>query len=153
MNETALTEHIRAAFAGVTLGSGVSLREADVIDAYGSDVERARAHALDVTDAWWNVPPEDLERFRPFAFLDDAGFAFYLPAYMTHALRRDSHGDTAEQVLWALDPATPHNFGAITPEQAEVIAAYLQFAEERDPHENILYSQAWTYWSARAQGA
>jgi len=36
---------IADAFADVSLGNGVSLREADVIDAYGTDDERASARA------------------------------------------------------------------------------------------------------------
>ena len=47
-----LLEMIREAFRGVTLGDGVSIRQTEVIDAYGSDEEQAAARAKDKTTDW-----------------------------------------------------------------------------------------------------
>ena len=54
-------KQIVEAFGNVPLGGGVSLREADVIDDYGSDEERAAARAHDELDDWQRVPDEDIE--------------------------------------------------------------------------------------------
>ncbi|PYE54837.1 DUF6714 family protein [Deinococcus yavapaiensis] len=152
MTKDELLAMIRAAFEDVTLGSGVSLREADVIDSYGSLEERKAARALDRKDAWWELPSDDLQNPWPISFLDDAGFAFYLPAYLTDALRSDLQRDSTNIALFALNPSNlVENFGAITPPQAAAIAAFLEYAEEHDPNENIFYSDAWSYWAERSR--
>jgi len=145
---------IRDAFGNVTLGNGVTLREADVIDLYGTQDERIRARALDHQGAWWDIPDDDIEWHRPFSFLNDAGFAYYLPAYLTHAIRHDLRTNSTESVLFALSPFNlVQNTNLITPEQARVIAEFLAYAEQHDPDRECLahhYTQSWAHWAARA---
>lgn len=77
------------AFTEVSLGNGVSLREADVIDHYGTDHERADARKQDELQDWQRIPDEDIENHSSvLCFMDDEGLRFHLPAYMRFTLRR-----------------------------------------------------------------
>src|SRR4051794_34491972 len=79
---------IEKAFAGVQLGAGTSIREADVIDSYGSEETRARARALDEQHDWRKIPDETIETYHwVFSFFDAEGMRFNAPAYMCYALR------------------------------------------------------------------
>lgn len=80
-----LLAEIHEAFAGVTLGKGVSWNESFVIDDYGTAEEAAAAR---VTDAHkhWSEYATDADWYQcgcgGFSFLDREGFRFYLPAAM-----------------------------------------------------------------------
>ena len=77
------------AFADVLLGNGVSLREADVIDVYGTDRERSAAREQDEHIDWQRIPDEDIESHSSvLCFMDAEGLRFHLPAYMRYTLRR-----------------------------------------------------------------
>ena len=77
-------QQIEAAFAGVRLDDGVSLREADVIDGCGSVEAQTAARLLDETGDWKKIPDEDLASSHwGFAFFDAKGVVFHLPAYLT----------------------------------------------------------------------
>jgi hypothetical protein len=85
-----LSEVIHQAFAGVTLGSGVSWREADVIDDYGTPDQRKLARNQDEKHNWSKVPDSlvgDLKYQSVLAFLDVEGLRFYLPVCMIYALK------------------------------------------------------------------
>jgi len=80
---------IDAAFAYVPLGNGVSLGEADVIDDYGDDEQRAAAREHDELHDWQQIPDDDIENNSyALCFMDEEGLRFYLPAYMRFTLRR-----------------------------------------------------------------
>lgn len=92
---------IRMAFENVQRGNGVSLREADVIDGYGTQEERKEARAKDTENSWQGVPHEDIEHFSwVFPFLDPVGFRYYIPAYMIWCLHHDS--DSVDATICAL---------------------------------------------------
>src|SRR6185503_17561801 len=76
---------IRSAFAGVRLGTGVSLRQARVIDDYGRGYTEAEFRALpmsEVTDDWTRIPEDELGREALVPHLDPDGLRYYLPALM-----------------------------------------------------------------------
>jgi hypothetical protein len=84
---------IRSAFAGVRLGSGVSLRQAQAIDVYSKGVTKAEFEAMplnEVTDDWTAVPESELRR-DCIAHLDAPALQYYLPALMLWLL--DHYGD------------------------------------------------------------
>ena len=144
----ALIEKITQAFEGVSREGGVSLSEAWVIDDYGSDEERAEARARDSDKKWEEVPDKDIHfGYSCFSFLDDIGFAYYIPAYMTWYLRNiDSedpevvNSNTFEFLIYSLGPSmngvmseyTISQFRLCTLEQRRVIAHFLQFVEEEE---------------------
>ncbi|MEM1206242.1 MAG: DUF6714 family protein [Acidobacteriota bacterium] len=121
---------IEAAFEGVTLGSGVSLRETDVLDSYGGDEERAAARQRDELTDWRRIPDGDIDR-RDYAlcFMDEESLRFHLPAYMRFALRRhlDTELSAPNSTLYQLcDPECVQRLVAFfTDRQVEAVRAFL----------------------------
>lgn len=108
---------LREAFAGVTLGGGVSLRQAALLDATDEEAEAgeiARARTGEVIDDWAAIPAAELARDN-IAQLDAAGLRYYLPALAIWLLDRydDAAGRLADEgvgltvigVLGALAPS------------------------------------------------
>ena len=118
------------AFAAVSLGDGISLREADVIDAYGTADEQTAAHEQDELHDWQRIPDDDLEnRSSALCFMDDEGLRFHLPAYMRFTLRRyrESESMSADSTLYRLcDPdCIKQLMGFLTRSQIEAIKTFL----------------------------
>jgi hypothetical protein len=85
---------IRAAFRGVTLGAGVSLRQAQLADRprdAAHNLDRASHSPREIVDDWSQVTLDELER-DCIAHLDAAGFRYYIPALMLSVL---NHYDSA----------------------------------------------------------
>lgn len=83
-----LINKIKKAFSNITLGNGISLREARRID--DDWVDRCQvAYALDEVENWQNVTDVDLKEYADglHCFSDEKGKMFYLPAYMCFGLR------------------------------------------------------------------
>ena len=94
MPHDALIATIQNAFAGVVLGSGIGLHEANAIDSRESSeackLERDKDEKLD----WRKVPTADLNRcFSSYNWLDAEGLRFYLLAMMIAELS-GSYGHT-----------------------------------------------------------
>jgi|ERR1051326_1937089 hypothetical protein len=92
--ELALVQSIiRSAFAGVVLGSGVSIRQSEVIDRYGDGVPRefAALPRSEITDDWERVPDTELERAF-VSYFDAQGFRYYIPALALSVLRNYDSG-------------------------------------------------------------
>lgn len=134
---------IRSAFAGVRLGAGVSLRQAEVIDDYGRGFTHAEFEALprsEVTDDWAGVPESELLRDNA-AHLDRDGLRYYLPALMLWLLDNYHHDDwltrdgvmmTTIGTIMALAPELKfeehvwHTYDSFTTEQRTAIASYIE---------------------------
>lgn len=85
----ALIDQISKAFAQVSRQGGVSLREAVVRSRNGSQREHAEARSLDTDTHWSQFDPTAIDAdFSILHFLDPIGYRYYLPAFMTHTLRR-----------------------------------------------------------------
>jgi hypothetical protein len=83
-----LLKLIEDAFDGVTRGDAITLHQATVIDDYGSEDEFLAAAKFDTEVRWQDVPDSAIvENPAPFHFLDNAGFRYYLPAFMSWAIR------------------------------------------------------------------
>lgn len=88
----ALVEAIRSAFAGVPRGS-ITLHEAEVIDAYGTDAQRRAARRRDMEKSWEEVPDSAVaECPNALSHLDPEGWRYYLPAYMIWSIRHLQRG-------------------------------------------------------------
>lgn len=83
----AILDEIARVFGQVQRGGGITLHETSVIDDHGSDAEREQARRKDTDTHWWEVPDEWIERNVGLSFLDDEGFRYYLPAYMSYWIR------------------------------------------------------------------
>lgn len=110
----AVEGRIRDAFAGVALGSGISLRQAQVIDNYyGEGVteeEFSRLPLFEETERWDRVTVEELESDN-VAHLDPEGFRFYLPAFMISVL--DEYVPTSMRVIGTLSALYPKEHVAV----------------------------------------
>ena len=81
---------IEAAFAGVTLGGGVGLQEAQGLDDYADAATCAAYRANDEKDDWHRIPTEALNHCNSsLSFFDAEGMRFHLPAYLLADLRGD----------------------------------------------------------------
>jgi len=162
---------IEAAFDGVSREDGVTLHEADVIDHYGGDDERAAARKLDTETRWQDA---DLKTFGSvLCFLDVKGFRYYIPAYLCWTLRFGETGYewTNEQVVHQLCVESPDSHGyfrltaetadrlmawkrarhdTFRPAEAKAILAFLRFVKDvwwREVSDATL-----AYWECRAVG-
>ena len=84
-----LINSIKQAFAGVKLGTGVSWREASVIDDYGSINQRKLARDQDEIEDWNLINFELIGALKyqdVMPFLDNYGLRFYLPICMIYTL-------------------------------------------------------------------
>src|SRR5262249_9230875 len=87
-NRDRVENEIRKAFRGVVLGQGISLRRAQLIDAFPravGNLHSAATGSREVTDDWPRVSLDELER-DCVAHLDALGFRYYIPALMLSVL-------------------------------------------------------------------
>lgn len=103
----ALIAQIKEAFQAVLRGEGTSLSETQVLDDYGSVEARQEARIWDTDTHWWEVSDEDLLHGNYLTYLDDLGWRYYLPAFMTHSLKilnspRTGYTDTRDDTLYML---------------------------------------------------
>jgi hypothetical protein len=157
-----LLDRIERAFTGVELGDGVSLRETEVIDDYGSDQERLAARALDEKFDWRKlIDSPDLVRYCSLGygglcFFDAAGLRFHLPACLARAVK-DHHGEgTAEMEeslrfqLTHLDEYQLDRLAILNDEQRACVRDVLVYFRERlDFRDEDLDRAIAGYWSQR----
>ena len=119
---------VREAFAGVTLGGGVGLSEAQALDDYASNEVRAACRAGDEKNDWAAIPLKDLNRHSGSpAFLDAEGMRFHLPAYMIADLDGDYRHEFAPYLC-----GRQETFSLLTPLQRNAVEAYLRAISEKE---------------------
>lgn len=142
MTPEQIVSEIEQVFGGINRGKGVTLHETDVLDACGSEKERAKARKKDAEKRWQDVPSDDIEGHQSaLCFLDPDGFRYYLPAYMRWSLRHFKSSDSlsSDSTIYALGPSgnkgvTDWNrarWEVFTQKQSQVILAYLRFMAEQ----------------------
>ncbi|MBC7528384.1 MAG: hypothetical protein H7308_12650 [Chthonomonadaceae bacterium] len=112
MNQIELEKLIKIAFAGVTLGGGISLEQSKVQDNGGKDEsgrelgenEWLTLPLREVTDDWTAISEETLCDVWSFAHLVEEGFRYYLPAFMVHTLEDGWNSETLSSLLLNLYP-------------------------------------------------
>jgi hypothetical protein len=83
-----LIDEIAAAFATVARGDGMTLHQTEAIDDYATEEEQLAARNKDKEQKWQDVPGQAIEACTTaFCYLDEKGFHYYLPAYMTWILQ------------------------------------------------------------------
>lgn len=123
-----VVQKIEAAFANVPLENGVSLREADVIDDYGSLGQRKAARKQDELTDWRRIPDTDLAHYDwCLSFFDAKGLRFHLPAYMRFALRnfQTSSSASINGVIHQL--CHQHGLELLTTQQRSAVRHFLKF--------------------------
>jgi hypothetical protein len=156
----AVTDAIQTAFKGVTLGHGISLRQAEMIDDRTKDcVTSPEFHVLlsgEVTNDWSRVPFIELERDY-IAHLDARGFRYYIPALMLSLLER--YENASMRVIGTLSGLYPKKehwdyhvgrYALLTVRQKSAIAFFLSALPELvelNPRDKTMVHRAFEkYW-------
>ena len=135
-SEQDLVAFIRRAFAGVTLGDGVSLNMTEYNDSSGYASEFKKMARYDERDDWAAIPDKTLEQFTvTFSFTDREGFRYYIPAYMIWTIRHHRVSDSiiADNTIYAIDPCH-YLFEKVpflkwfTAEQVDAMTKFLEYA-------------------------
>ena len=130
--ETArICEVIREAFAGVKLGQGVGLMQAQGLDDYADDKTLAAYRAQDEKDDWSRIPVEKLNQcYSSPSFFDAEGMRFHLPAYLIADLR----GEYGFGMTFALTHKVDclSRYTLLDPAQRAAVRAYLLFMASDD---------------------
>jgi len=127
---------IEAAFDGIARGDGVTLHEADAIDARLSSGQRTAARSLDTDVRWQDVPAELIESsYSSLCFVDAKGFCYYIPAFMRWSAQhyKDSESITVDTTIYGLSyvkgraGVINEALGLLTLEQCRAIALFLKY--------------------------
>jgi hypothetical protein len=149
--ESHVLHRIRVAFAGVTLGTGVGLREAQGIDDYADEQTRAAYRSQDEEDDWARISVDDLDScYSSLSFFDADGMRFHLPAYLVADLNGSLRTASVLFHLCYLASAESH-FATLTEAQREAVREFL-LLRLSDPHWEFDHSMIETalreYWIA-----
>lgn len=133
MNE-ALCNKIREAFAGVTLGSGIGLQQAQGIDDYENEATCARYRASDEREDWTRIPVSELNRCNSsLSFFDPEGMRFHLPAFLIADLQGTYNFGMAFCLSQSNDYA--RHFELLSDAQRKVVREFLLHISEESEYE------------------
>ncbi|GAC1353099.1 MAG: hypothetical protein NVSMB1_22880 [Polyangiales bacterium] len=133
-NRASLISEISAAFAGVRLGGGIGLFEAQGLDDYALPDERRDLRERDEKDDWTVLSAEELNSANSsLSFFDAEGMRFHLPAYLIADLR----GDYRHDVVFTLCQAAvrAERFSLLTGAQRVAVRRYLEFVAKESDHD------------------
>jgi hypothetical protein len=120
-----VAELIREAFAGVTLGDGVGLRQGQGLDDYDDPETVAKLRERDEKDDWSRIPVAELNACHSsLSFFDAAGMRFHLPAFLIAELD-GSYGFGIVFHLVGLDDYSLGKFTLLSDEQRGAIREFL----------------------------
>lgn len=158
MDELHLIEAIKSAFAQVGPGE-ITLHEAEVIDSHANMEERSQARRLDYEASWWEVPDEAIEACpNALPHLDPEGWRFYIPAYMTWALRhfRDSNSIITDYTIFSFNFHPDGDlveyklarFRNLSEPQVQVVCSFLRFMAQNGDlaDETVAKNALDNYW-------
>jgi hypothetical protein len=161
----AVESEIRTAFRGVTLGRGISLRQAQLADGFQDTVRNAHfaspAHQ-EITDDWSRVPLDELER-DCIAHLDALGFRYYIPALMLSVLNH--YESSSMRVIGTLTGLYPkkddsweydmHRYSLLNLVQKTAIARFLaatpKLVELNSEDQKVVERALRNYWGEYLQ--
>jgi len=116
---------IEAAFAGVTLGLGIGLFEAQALDDYADHATQAKYRAGDEMKDWRRISSESLRRCHSsLSFFDAKGMRFHLPAFLLCDLRGE-YGYGMAFCLTRLDASSLEQFSLLDETQRAVVRQFL----------------------------
>lgn len=126
----ALRAAVVQAFAGVTLGDGIGLLEAQGLDDYADDKTLATYREKDEREDWLALRRDDLDRYSSsLHFFDDKGMRFHIPAFLLAAT-----DDEALDLVFTLTHTADERFVLLAPSQRKVIRDYLIFIEQEQAY-------------------
>ena len=119
-----LKETIREAFAGVRLGGGIGLYEAQGLDDYEDPQRGVKERERDEKDDWQAIPAALVSSLHGcFHFFDAEGMRFHLPAFMM----ADIDGEYGWDLAYWITRYGDDEFSLLTEAQREAVRQYLGF--------------------------
>jgi hypothetical protein len=159
----AVETEIRAAFRGVTLGRGISLRQAQFANRFQDAIWNAHSASFvrgEITDDWSQVPLDEMEK-DCVAHLDALGFRYYIPALILSVV---SHYESSSmRVIGTLSGLYPkkdnswkmHRYSLLSPAQKRAIARFLaalpKLVELDSEDQKIVPRALRNYWAEYLQ--
>jgi hypothetical protein len=133
MRRSAIIQSIRTAFVGVPRPD-FTLADAAVADEWGDESVRFDERDQD----WQDIPDELISRSTAaFCFLPLRCWRYYLPAFMIWSVEhvRDFKTETPQHLVYTLTKReeVPAFRDSLTPEQCEVVVAFLEFWRSEYP--------------------
>ena len=159
MKSSEVEQTIAAAFKGVSLGGGCSLRQAEEADNLGRPTADLSAFPdADMADNWAALSLETLDQYPYLAHMDAEGFRYYIPAFMLSVLAR--YERSSMHVICTLGSLYPkkndwwdyhlNRYSLLSREQQAAIARYLHslpMQVELDPEDQKVCERALrNYW-------
>ena len=133
MNQ-ALGNKISEAFAGVTLGNGIGLKQAQGIDDYEDEATCASYRASDEKEDWTRIPVSELNRCNSsLNFFDAEGMRFHLPAYLIADLQGTYNFGMAHCLTQSHDYA--RYFGLLSNAQRQAVREFLLHVSKQPGYE------------------
>ena len=126
-----IIDGIRAAFAGVTLGNGVGLYQAQGLDDYAGDNELERLRSTDEKQDWSRISAAALnECHSSLSFFDPEGMRFHLPAFLIAEISGDFHHGVDYHLCYPRD-----RYSLLTPQQRAAVRQFMIYIAEEDDYE------------------
>jgi hypothetical protein len=130
-----ICEMIHTAFAGVTLGNGIGLQQAQGIDDYEDEETCAKWRLEDEKEGWARISSHRLNVCNSsLSFFDADGMRFHLPAYLIADLKGEYRFGMAF-CLTHLSDYKEQQFSLLSADQRRVVREYLRFIFEEPDHE------------------
>jgi hypothetical protein len=151
-----LIERIRAAFDNPYPGDD-NIVEQDKVVRYAPDYFETYEDFKGKT--WESLTPDFLEyHYDSIYFFSPVGFVYYLPAYLTYALRNPLQSNIPDTVMFSLAPPDNESLtdyfaervNQITSAQSSVIYTYIQEYMTIDP-DTMEIDKALEYWKVRSE--
>lgn len=118
-------EKIRKAFAGVSLGNGIGLKEAQGLDDYEDEWTCAKYRESDEKKDWTKFSPSELAKCHSsLSFFDPEGMRFHLPAFLIAELEETMWMST-ELHLTRLDDYRLSQLSLLSTEQKRAVESFL----------------------------
>jgi hypothetical protein len=130
----ALCRTIREAFAGVALGGGIGLHQAQGLDDYDDATTCAHLRAGDEKDDWSRITAEELNRCNSsLSFFDAEGMRFHIPVFMIAELQGRYRFGMAFSLTHLSDDSVG-KFGLLSPAQRQAVRSFLLHLAEIDEY-------------------
>ncbi len=146
---------VRTAFHGVTLGTGIGLRQGRGLDDYADDRTLASYREQDEKHDWSAISVANLDAcYSSLSFFDAAGMRFHLPAYLVADLEGSLLTANVLLHLVHLDRYMTSQFDTLSPAQREAVRQYL-LLHLSDNHCDFYHPMIETalrdYWNAHTE--
>ena len=128
-----ILEAIRRDFDEVRPECAITLHETLELDRCGAVQAGLAARKLDTDKHWWEVRDEwlgEVNGVGGLSFLNDAGFRYYLPAYMSYWLRT---GYEPGCLRYFIAGSRKHRYRLFNAAQRVTIARFVKFVHRRFP--------------------